>query len=151
MKKIEPWYLAHRELPMSKNKIFQTLFTLVLGSMVISVSAQSIGELAEAAKLRQLSGSVAPGTAPSSAGHPDPTPSKASVKSSTMLVTSVFTSKESNQAGISINGAEVFVRVGDGLISGWVVSAISNDEVLLKRCSGPKRCETKKLTYTLTN
>lgn len=135
---------------MSKNNLVHVILAIFMGAIAIGVNAQSIGELAEAAKLRQIGGSVAPGPGPSPAVQSD-SPPKAVMKTPAMLVTSIFTSKELNQAGISINGVEVFVRVGDGLISGWVVNAIAGDEVLLKRCSVSKRCETKRLTYTLTN
>ncbi len=141
---------------MSKiNKYLLGLVCLPAAFIVQGVSAQTIEEMASAAKMRQLNmpGASAPAT-PNMAIDPNginaPAPVAVKAPQSELVVTSIYTSQGTSQAGISISGAEVFVGVGDVITNGWKVDSITADAVQLKRCSSAKRCENKKLNYTFT-
>jgi hypothetical protein len=140
---------------MSKNNLKQLLIRLVITMLfAVPCHSQSIGELVESARLRQLR--EQPVMLPPASDlntnevQTQSSPNASAVNSGAMIVTSIFTSKDKNQTGISIGGVEVYVGPGDTVINNWVVDSISTNTVVLKRCMASKRCEIKKLNYTLT-
>jgi hypothetical protein len=140
---------------MLKNNLKYLLVGLIAPLLFVATChAQTIGEIVEAAKSRELNNAAVMLPPASGFNRNEAQASIARtapvVDSGAMIVTSIFTSKERNQAGISIGGAEVYLAPGDAVINNWVIDSISTTTVILKRCSVSKRCEIKKLHYTLT-
>ena len=152
MKKQAQHCLILQESHMLKNN----LIISVLGGLILVASAgssfgQTIGELAEAAKSKQVTFTAPVAPPPAQTGQAAPVNKGPKIDSGEMLVTSIFTSKDVSQAGISVGDTELFVGHGDLVVNGWTVDTIANDFVVLKRCSNSKRCDSKKLTYTHTH
>jgi len=133
-----------------KNKFVIAFGYFVLLAISGVSDAQTIGEMAEAAKSKQIPvvGQVSP---PLTQGASTTSSKLPKIDSGAMLVTSIYTSKEVYQAGISVGEAEIYVGPGDPVISGWIVDSISSSSVILKKCNSQKRCESKTLAYTLTH
>ena len=139
---------------MLKNR---TMITTAIGAALTMLfcgvsHAQTIGEMAEAARSKSISAPLVPQAlqAPSE-GQRQSKAVSVKVDAGALLVTSIYMSKAVYQAGISVGDAEIFVGVGDPVISGWTVALISANSVILKRCTNAKMCESKTLSYTLTH
>ena len=153
--------------------MYKSKFLYIPMLFVMSIAqAQTIEEAAESAKNRQLSAlsSGANATAGSAEKIPpaalpndlnnlanlDPySNAKANsvpvkIPAGSMMVTSLYASDSWSQAGIDIDGTEVFVGLGDVLPGAWIVTNINSNHVVLKKCNQSKRCDKKVLAYTLT-
>ena len=138
---------------MSKNKMLITLTALIPGVLAFGpVNAQTIGELAAIAKIKQVSAmpSLLPPPVPEQLTQA-PKLDAPKANAGAMLVTSIYNSKDNYQAGISLGGVEVFVGPGDAIASGWAVETISKNSVIIKRCSSSKKCESKTIFYSPTH
>lgn len=148
---------------MSRKNKFATVIggAILIGGLGLA-QAQTIQDIDAQAKAKQLLG-VEGVRLNASVGHAQETAPPALNASPTagaatvavqpkreMVLTGVYNSATFSQAGIDVQGAEIFVGLGDYVLDNWVVAAISDNKVTLKRCEKSSRCETKVLSYTLT-